>query len=139
MPCSGERGPLAFRSASSARACSSALLFSASTAWSDGPCRSYAWMRARQSRTSLSEVNAPLSKALLISAIVSAARQLAAALTDLRSAGASPAATMSVRTDRLVMPLDRLLGQARDPHPLLAKRPRELIDATVGLGQIGRS
>ncbi len=40
MPCSGERAPLVLRSASIARASSSAFGLSAITAWSDGPWRS---------------------------------------------------------------------------------------------------
>ena len=47
MPCSGERGPLAVRSASSARAVASAASFSQRIALSAGPCWLYASMRAR--------------------------------------------------------------------------------------------
>ena len=70
MPCSAERGPLALRSASSARAVSSALGFRVSTACSDGPLRSNASMRARQSCTSFSEVSVPAVIAALRSAMV---------------------------------------------------------------------
>ena len=61
MPCSGDRFPFALRSASRARACSSAFGFSDRIALSFGPLSSYASMRARLSCTSRSLVNVPAS------------------------------------------------------------------------------
>ena len=76
MPCSGDRGPFVLRSASSARAVSSAFGLTVITACSDGPCRSKASIRARHIRTSVSAVSVPAVKAALRSAMVAASRSI---------------------------------------------------------------
>src|SRR5262245_25337932 len=82
MPCSGDRLPLALRSASSARACSIAFGLSIITACSDGPFRSKVSMRARHMRVSASDVNVPASNAALMSAIVAASNSIVFAAAE---------------------------------------------------------
>src|SRR5882757_4991150 len=74
MPCNGDRGPLALRSASRARAVSNAFGLSVMTALIFGPCLSYAAMRARYRRTSFSDVSVPALNAASKSAIVATSK-----------------------------------------------------------------
>src|SRR5580692_8479657 len=74
MPWSGDLGPFALRSLSSALAVSNALGLRVMTALMAGPCLSYAAIRRRYIFTSFSEVRVPLSKAASMSAMVAPAK-----------------------------------------------------------------
>ena len=81
IPWRGERGPWRLLSLSSARARSRALGFSARMAFSFGPALSNTRMRSKHCFTSCSEERSPLSKAILMSAILAVAISIGAPVT----------------------------------------------------------
>src|SRR5512138_88771 len=112
MPCSGPRAPRRARSASRARASSSARGFRLMTERSVGPALSYASMRARYIDTNFSEVNVPALKAASRSAIVAVESSMPAANEEpaLHASSANIRRTNRMARISTRIPLREVLG-----------------------------